>query len=59
MLHQHQNEKVHSGEPVRSSQLDIPSLRAAIKHAYFQLDKHLKSMVKDDSGCVCVSCYNS
>ncbi|CAF0767170.1 unnamed protein product [Rotaria sp. Silwood1] len=56
MLVQQKDDKINSGEPVRSSQLDIPTLCAAIKQAYFELDKHLKSMVKDDSGCVCITC---
>ncbi len=52
----HQNdEKIKNGEPVRSSQLDISQLRAAIKQTYFELDKDLRKMVKDESGCVCVS----
>ncbi|CAF4039427.1 unnamed protein product [Rotaria sp. Silwood2] len=55
MLVQQKDDKINAGEPVRSSQLDIPTLCAAIKQAYFELDKHLKSMVKDDSGCVCVN----
>ena len=51
--HQH-NESIRPGEPVRSSQLDLDQLRAAIKKTYFQLDQDLRAMVKDDSGCVCV-----
>jgi serine/threonine protein phosphatase PrpC len=53
----HQNdEKIKNGEPVRSSQLDISQLRAAIKQTYFELDKDLRKMVKDESGCVCITC---
>ena len=29
-------------------------LHHAIKQAYFELDKDLKRLVKDESGCVCV-----
>jgi hypothetical protein len=56
LTHQH-DETIKHGEPVRSSQLDISQLRAAIKQTYFELDKDLKKMVKDDSGCVCVSFF--
>ena len=49
---------VKNGEPVRSSQLDLDKLRAAIKQTYFELDKDLKNMIKDDSGCVCVRCLS-
>lgn len=54
MLAQHEDESVKNGEPVRSSQLDLLLLRAAIKQTYFELDKDLQAMVKDESGCVCV-----
>jgi len=54
MLSVQKDEKIKNGEPVRSSQLDLSQLRAAIKQTYFQLDKDLRKMVKDDSGCVCV-----
>jgi hypothetical protein len=55
MLAEQDNEKIKHGEPVRSSQLDLPQLRAVIKKTYFELDKDLRTMVKDESGCVCVS----
>jgi hypothetical protein len=55
MLAQQDNEKIKHGEPVRSSQLDLTQLRAVIKQTYFALDRELKTMVKDESGCVCVS----
>jgi hypothetical protein len=54
MLSVQKDETIKKGEPVRSSQLDLSQLRAAIKQTYFQLDKDLRKMVKDDSGCVCV-----
>lgn len=55
MLTHHTDENVKNGEPVRSSQLDISQLYAAIKQTYFELDQHLKTLVKDESGCVCVN----
>ncbi|CAF1419608.1 unnamed protein product [Rotaria magnacalcarata] len=55
-LVQQNDDTIKGGEPVHSSQLDIPALHAAIKQAYFELDQHLKTMVKDDSGCVCITC---
>ena len=39
----------------KSSQIDLDQFYTAIKQTYFQLDKDLRKMVKDDSGCVCVS----
>lgn len=57
MLIEQDDENIKNGEPVRSSQLDLTKLRAAIKQTYFQLDKNLKTMVKDESGCVCVSLF--
>lgn len=56
MLNHQENNDVKSGVPVRSSQLDLDDLRAAIKRTYFQLDKDLRKIVKDDSGCVCITC---
>lgn len=55
MLNHHSDEHVKNGEPVRSSQLDLSQLHAAIKQTYFQLDQNLKNFVKDESGCVCVN----
>jgi hypothetical protein len=55
MLGLQENENIKNGEPVYSSQLDLPQLRAAIIRTYYELDKDLKTMVKDESGCVCVS----
>lgn len=55
MLAEQNNENIKNGEPVRSSQLDLAQLHAVIKKTYFELDRKLKNMVKDDSGCVCVS----
>jgi hypothetical protein len=55
MLAEQHNDKIKHGEPVRSSQLDLSQLRAVIKRTYFELDKDLRKMVKDESGCVCVS----
>ena len=57
MLVQHDDESIKHGEPVRSSQLDLSKLRAVIKQTYYQLDKDLKKLVKDQSGCVCVSLF--
>lgn len=57
MLSHEDNSTVKNGEPVRSSQLDLVKLRAAIKQTYFELDKDLKNMIKDNSGCVCVCCF--
>lgn len=57
MLAQHDDESIKHGEPVRSSQLDLSKLRAVIKQTYYQLDKDLKKLVKDQSGCVCVSLF--
>ncbi|CAF3391831.1 unnamed protein product [Rotaria sp. Silwood1] len=42
-----------------SSQLDLDQLHAAIKQTYFELDKDLRKLVKDDSGCVCITCLIS
>ncbi|CAF0901537.1 unnamed protein product [Rotaria sordida] len=56
MLIQQKDNKINIGEPVRSSQLDVPTFCASIKQAYFELDKQLKQVVKDDSGCVCITC---
>ena len=54
MLSHQNDESIKHGEPVRSSQLDLKKLRTVIKQTYFELDKDLKTMVKDESGCVCV-----
>jgi hypothetical protein len=54
MLSKQHNSTLKSGVPVYSSQLDLTRLHNAIKQAYFELDKDLKKVVKDDSGCVCV-----
>ncbi len=59
MLSVQKDETIKKGEPVRSSQLDLSQLRAAIKQTYYQLDKDLRKMVKDDSGCVCVCTISS
>lgn len=56
MLEYQHKESIRPGEPVRSSQLDLDQLRAAIKKTYFQLDQDLRAMVKDESGCVCITC---
>lgn len=59
MLNHHTDENVKNGEPVRSSQLDNSQLIATIKQTYYQLDLNLKSLVKDESGSVCVkSCFS-
>ena len=58
MLNHHSDENVKNGEPVRSSQLDLTQLHAAIKQTYFQLDQNLKNLVKDESGCVCVNNFS-
>jgi len=47
--------KIISGASVCSLQPDINQLHNAIKQAYFELDKDLRKIVKDDSGCVCVN----
>ncbi|CAF1225118.1 unnamed protein product [Rotaria magnacalcarata] len=43
----------------RSSQIELDQLYTAIKQAYFELDKDLRKIVKDDSGCVCITCLIS
>jgi hypothetical protein len=48
---------IKSSASVCSSQLDFDPMHCAIKEAYFELDKSLKKVVKDDSGCVCVSLF--
>jgi hypothetical protein len=55
MLDTQDNETIKHGEPVRSSQLDLPKLRAAIVKTYYELDRDLRTLIKDESGCVCVS----
>jgi hypothetical protein len=55
MLEHQENNSIKSGEPVRSSQLDLPKLRAAIVKTYYELDRDLRTLIKDESGCVCVS----
>lgn len=57
MLVEKNTDKTNADEPVCSSQLDPPAFRAAVKQAYFELDQHLRSLVKDESGCVCVSFF--
>ena len=37
MLESQEDESIKTGEPVRSSQLDISQLRAVIKKTYFEL----------------------
>ncbi len=59
MLSKQNNSTMKSGAPVCSSQLNLDLLHSAIKEAYFQLDKALRKVVKDDSGCVCVSISSS
>jgi len=58
MLDEQHDGRITSGEPVRSSQLDLNQLRTVIKKTYFELDKDLREIVKDDSGCVCVGIIN-
>jgi hypothetical protein len=57
MLEHQENNSIKSGEPVRSSQLDLDQLRGVIKQTYYELDKDLRTMIHDDSGCVCVRFY--
>ena len=55
MLSNQSNVAIKSGAPVCSSQLNLADLHGAIKRTYYELDKDLRKVVKDDSGCVCVS----
>lgn len=57
MLSKQENQQLSSGKPVCSSQLDVNQLHNAIKEAYYELDKNLKKVLKDDSGCVCVNIF--
>lgn len=43
-------------EAVRSSELNLDQLKNVIKETYYQLDQNLRRMVKDESGCVCITC---
>lgn len=54
---QHTNE-ILSNRSGHLSQLELDQLHSAIKQTYFELDKDLRKMVKDDSGCVCVGSRN-
>ncbi|CAF0906850.1 unnamed protein product [Adineta steineri] len=56
MLEKQYHGKITSDTPIHSSHLDFNLLNAAIKQTYFKLDKDLRSVVKDDSGCVCITC---
>jgi hypothetical protein len=47
-----------TGIPVCSSQLNLDQLYNAIKQTYFDLDQDLRKIIRDDSGCVCVSIRN-
>jgi hypothetical protein len=40
---------------VRSSDIDLEQLKTAIKQSYYELGEDLGQMVKDESGCVCVT----
>lgn len=56
----HQKKKTDDGrvpedESVHCSELDPQELYEAIKRIFLQLDQQMKQVVKDDSGCVCVS----
>lgn len=42
-------------ESVHCSELNHEKLYEAIKKTFLQLDQQMKQLVKDDSGCVCVS----
>lgn len=42
-------------DPVHCTELDHEELCQAIKKTFLQLDQQMKQVVKDDSGCVCVS----
>jgi hypothetical protein len=54
MLNKQPDGAITPGQPVRSSQLDLNQLRSVIKQTYYELDKDLRKMIKDESGCVCV-----
>lgn len=54
MLNKQHNSRLSSGVPVCSSELDRNQLHNAIIQSYFELDKDLRKVVKDDSGSVCV-----
>ena len=47
--------RVPDDEPVHCSELDHQKLYEVIKRTFLQLDQQMKQVVKDDSGCVCVS----
>lgn len=52
------NEIVHqkNDQSVHCSELNHEELYEAIKKTFLQLDQQMKQVVKDDSGCVCISC---
>ncbi|CAF1158238.1 unnamed protein product, partial [Didymodactylos carnosus] len=43
-------------KPVKSSELDIENFLTVIKQAYKDTDDALRKVIKDESGCVAVSC---
>ena len=54
MLDREHRQRIALDESTRSSDLDLYQFHTAIREAYFQLDASLKTVVHDDSGCVCV-----
>jgi hypothetical protein len=55
MLSKQTNSTMKTGASICSSKHDLEPMHCAIKDAFFELDKDLRKVVKDDSGCVCVS----
>ncbi|CAF1048137.1 unnamed protein product [Rotaria sordida] len=60
----HMSDKKHkseqsSDESRGSSQLNLDHIHDAIKQTYFELDKYLRKVLKDESGCVCITCLIS
>ncbi|UJR10777.1 hypothetical protein I4U23_014964 [Adineta vaga] len=56
MLERQHDDTIYPDIPVYSSQLDLNQLHGAIKQTYYELDQDLRKVVKDESGCVCITC---
>ncbi|CAF1277877.1 unnamed protein product [Adineta ricciae] len=56
MLEKQHDDTVYPDIPIHSYELDLEQLHAAIKKTYYDLDQDLRKVVKDESGCVCITC---
>lgn len=56
MLGKQENNAIKTCVPICSSQVNLDKLHCAIKQTFHELDQDLRKVVKDESGCVCITC---